>query len=79
MKWSEIPRFNQQPLITIAAEVAGTMEGVGFAELASAAADRSAKAQNRLFQTLFLLSAANVGVNVLMAELGVFRLGGQFY
>lgn len=89
----------------IAAEVAGTMEGVGFAELASAvtaasfaaaisplstggaiiissysaAADLSTKAQNRLFQTLFLLSAANVGVNILMAALGVFRLGGQFY
>jgi hypothetical protein len=32
-----------------------------------------------MFKNLFLLSVANVGVNVLMAALHVFSLGGIFY
>lgn len=31
------------------------------------------------FKTLFLLSVANVCMNVLLAALGVFNLGGLFY
>jgi len=34
---------------------------------------------NKMFKNLFLLSVANVGVNVLMAALHVFSLGGIFY
>ena len=34
---------------------------------------------NRMFKNLFLLSVANVGINVLMAALRVFTLGGIFY
>ncbi len=44
----------------------------------SAAKELSTTEQNRLFRTLFLLSAVNIGVNVLMAFLGVFHLGGLF-
>ena len=42
----------------------------------SAAREVSNEQMNRMFRTLFLLSVANVGVNVLMAALGVFGLGG---
>lgn len=42
----------------------------------SAAAELSTKEQNKLFRTLFLLSVANVGINVLLAALGVFSLYG---
>lgn len=45
----------------------------------SAATDLDTVSQNKLFKTLFLLSAANVGINVLMAALGVFNLFGLFY
>jgi hypothetical protein len=31
---------------------------------------------NNMFKTLFLLSVANVGINVIMAALHVFGLGG---
>ena len=31
-----------------------------------------------MFKTLFLLSVANVGINVVMAALHVFSLGGFF-
>ncbi len=34
---------------------------------------------NRMFRTLFLLSVGNVFINVVMAALGVFNLGGLFY
>lgn len=34
---------------------------------------------NNMFKTLFLLSVANVVINVIMAALGVFNLGGLFY
>ena len=34
---------------------------------------------NKLFKNLFLLSVANVAVNVLMSALGMFSLGGLFY
>lgn len=40
----------------------------------SAAADISTAEQNRLFKVLFLLSAANVAMNVLLAALGFFNL-----
>ena len=42
----------------------------------SAAREVDNEQMNRMFRTLFLLSVANVGVNVLMAALGVFSLGG---
>jgi hypothetical protein len=45
----------------------------------SAAVELSQEEQNKIFKTLFLLSVANVGVNVVMAALGVFNLGGLFY
>lgn len=45
----------------------------------SAATDLSTEEQNKLFRTLFLLSAANVGINVILAALGVFNLFGLFY
>jgi hypothetical protein len=34
---------------------------------------------NRMFYTLFLLSVCNVSINVVLAALGVFNLGGLFY
>lgn len=42
----------------------------------SAATDLSIPEQNKLFKTLFLLSVANVALNVLMSALGLFRLFG---
>ena len=45
----------------------------------SGAVELSQEKQNKMFRTLFLLSVANVGVNILMAALGVFNLGGLFY
>ena len=42
----------------------------------SAAAQISISEQNRLFKTLFLLSAANVGMNVFYAAIGLFSLWG---
>ena len=44
----------------------------------SAAKEVSTEQMNRMFRTLFLLSVGNVCVNVLMAALGVFSLGGLF-
>ena len=44
----------------------------------SAAKEVSTEQMNRMFRTLFLLSVGNVCVNVLMAALGVFGLGGLF-
>ena len=41
--------------------------------------ETSNEENNRMFKNLFLLSVANVGVNVLMAALRVFTLGGIFY
>lgn len=35
--------------------------------------------QNKLFRTLFLLSVANVGLNVVLAAFGFFNLFGLFY
>lgn len=34
---------------------------------------------NKMFKDLFLLSVANVAINVLLAALGVFSLAGIFY
>ncbi len=45
----------------------------------SGAVELSQEQQNKMFRTLFLLSVANVSVNILMAALGVFNLGGLFY
>ena len=45
----------------------------------SAATDLDTVSQNKLFRTLFLLSAANVLLNVVLAAFGVFNLFGMFY
>lgn len=45
----------------------------------SAARETSTEELNRMFRTLFLLSVANVLLNVLLSALGVFHLGGLFY
>ena len=34
---------------------------------------------NKMFRDLFLLSVANVAINVLLSALGLFSLGGLFY
>ena len=34
---------------------------------------------NKMFKDLFLLSVANVAINVLLSALGIFSLGGIFY
>ena len=44
----------------------------------SAARETSTEEMNKMFYTLFLLSVCNVIVNVIMAALGVFSLGGLF-
>ena len=45
----------------------------------SASRETTNEELNKIFRQLFLLSVANVGVNVLLAALGVFNLGGLFY
>lgn len=45
----------------------------------SAARETSTEELNKMFRTLFLLSVANVCLNVVLAMLGVFNLGGLFY
>ncbi len=45
----------------------------------SASKETTNEENNKMFKNLFLLSVANVGVNVLMAALHVFSLGGIFY
>ena len=40
--------------------------------------DTTNEEMNKMVITLFLLSVLNVGINVLMAALGVFTLGGLF-
>lgn len=45
----------------------------------SGAKDTTSAEMNRIFKTLFLLSVANVLVNVVLSALGVFNLGGLFY
>ena len=45
----------------------------------SASKETTNEEMNKLFKNLFLLSVANVGVNVLMSALGVLSLGGLFY
>ncbi len=44
----------------------------------SAARETTTEEMNKMFYTLFLLSVANVVVNVAMAALGIFNLGGVF-
>ena len=45
----------------------------------SASKETSNEENNKMFKDLFLLSVANVAINVLLAALGVFSLGGLFY
>ena len=45
----------------------------------SAARETTNEELNKMFKTLFLLSVANVLLNVLLSALGVFNLGGLFY
>ncbi|MBQ9047079.1 MAG: hypothetical protein IJ120_04165 [Solobacterium sp.] len=45
----------------------------------SASRETTNEELNKIFKQLFLLSVANVGVNIVMAALGVFNLGGLFY
>ena len=45
----------------------------------SASKETTTEEMNKMFTTLFLLSVANVLINVLLAWLGVFNLGGLFY
>ena len=45
----------------------------------SASRETTNEELNKIFRQLFLLSVANVGVNVLLAARGVFNLGGLFY
>lgn len=44
----------------------------------SASKETTNEEMNKLFTNLFLLSVANVAINVLMSALGVFSLGGLF-
>ena len=44
----------------------------------SAAKETTTVEMNKMFKTLFLLSVANVLVNVVLSALGVFNLGGLF-
>ncbi len=44
----------------------------------SASKETTNEEMNKLFKNLFLLSVANVAINVLLAALGVFNLGGLF-
>lgn len=44
----------------------------------SAAKETTTEEMNKMFYTLFLLSVSNVVINVVMAALGVFNLGGLF-
>lgn len=45
----------------------------------SAARETTNEELNKMFKTLFLLSVANVLLNVVLSALGVFKLGGLFY
>ena len=45
----------------------------------SAAKETTTEEMNNMFKTLFLLSVANVVINVILSALGVFNLGGLFY
>ena len=45
----------------------------------SASKETTNEEMNKMFKTLFLLSVANVLINVLLSALGVFNLGGLFY
>ena len=44
----------------------------------SAARETTTEEMTKMFYTLFLLSVGNVLINVLMAVVGVFSLGGLF-
>ncbi len=45
----------------------------------SASKETTNEENNKMFKNLFLLSVANVAINVILAALGLFSLGGLFY
>ena len=45
----------------------------------SASKETTNEENNKMFKDLFLLSVANVAINVLLSALGIFSLGGIFY
>ena len=45
----------------------------------SASKETTNEENNKMFKDLFLLSVANVAINVVLAALGVFSLAGIFY
>lgn len=45
----------------------------------SASTETTTEEMNNMFKTLFLLSVANMVMNVILSALGVFNLGGLFY
>ncbi len=45
----------------------------------SASKETTNEENNKMFKDLFLLSVANVAINVLLSALRVFSLGGIFY
>lgn len=44
----------------------------------SASKETTNEENNKMFRDLFLLSVANVAINVILSALGVFSLGGIF-
>lgn len=45
----------------------------------SASKETTNEENNKMFKDLFLLSVANVAINVLLSAIGLFSLGGLFY
>ena len=45
----------------------------------SASKETTNEENNKMFRNLFLLSVANVALNILLSALRVFSLGGLFY
>ncbi len=56
-----------------------TPDGAIIMSSISASKETTNEENNKMFKDLFLLSVANVAINVLLAALGVFSLGGLFY
>ena len=111
LKLKDIPKFNRNQLLTVAAIVAMVILCIGFKldtgltafvaasilillgaaisplstggaiimSSISASKETTNEENNKMFKNLFLLSVANVGINVLMSALRVFTLGGLFY
>ena len=53
--------------------------GCGKMILGSDSKETTNEENNKMFKNLFLLSVANVAINVILAALGLFSLGGLFY